>query len=85
MIEGPYDNTRAYQLDYLEGDYSLERSEDIEFTSRGIQHIVVEGETLQSISNKYYGSSSRWSDIADYNGIIDPFDLSIGNLLIIPM
>ena len=85
MIEGPYDNTRVYQLDYLEDDYSLERSEDIDFTSSGIQHTVVEGETLQSISNKYYGNSSRWADIADYNGIINPFDLDIGDVLIIPM
>jgi nucleoid-associated protein YgaU len=40
------------------------------------QHVVSLGETLQSIAFKYYGDSGYWGDIAEFNGIMDPFSIS---------
>ena len=52
-------------------------------------HVVVEGQRLDQISYKYYGSNKFWWIIADVNDIADnlinPFsDLVPGTKLIIP-
>jgi nucleoid-associated protein YgaU len=49
-------------------------------------HIVLKGQTLSSISYKYYGSAGKWKKIFDYNRNIikDPNKLIPGTKLIIP-
>jgi len=49
-------------------------------------HIVLKGQTLTSISLKYYGSVDNWQKILDYNRktIKDPNKLIPGTKLIIP-
>ncbi len=49
-------------------------------------HIVAKGETLGSISSKYYGSSGKWKKIYDNNRDIikDPNVLKPGTKLMIP-
>lgn len=47
-------------------------------------HRVQPGETLDRISAKYYGDSTRWRQIASANGISDPLALRSGSLLSIP-
>ncbi|NIP27049.1 MAG: LysM peptidoglycan-binding domain-containing protein [Phycisphaerae bacterium] len=48
-------------------------------------HIVRPGETLSSISEKYYGSENKWQDILDYNRkIITADGIQVGQKLIIP-
>ena len=47
-------------------------------------HRVQPGETLDRISAKYYGDSTRWRAIATANGIVDPLALRTGSLLTIP-
>jgi hypothetical protein len=47
-------------------------------------HRVQPGETLDRISAKYYGDSTRWRAIAAANGIVDPLALRNGSLLSIP-
>lgn len=49
-------------------------------------HIVLKGQTLSSIAQKYYGSASKWKKIFDYNRstIKDPNKLITGTKLIIP-
>ncbi len=42
------------------------------------------GDTLQSISTKFYGTPSRWQDIAFANNIVDPSSIRPGDLLLIP-
>ena len=42
------------------------------------------GDTLDRISARYFGDSTRWRDIASLNGIQDPLDLTPGRLLSIP-
>jgi nucleoid-associated protein YgaU len=49
-------------------------------------HIVIKGQTLSSISQKYYGTAGKWKKIFDYNRnvIKDPNKLITGTKLIIP-
>jgi len=47
-------------------------------------HQVQVGDTLDRISARYFGDSTRWRDIASLNGIADPLDLHPGRLLSIP-
>ncbi|MCM1438805.1 MAG: LysM peptidoglycan-binding domain-containing protein [Roseburia sp.] len=54
-------------------------------TPSDVTHTVLEGETLPNIANKYYKDSGRWGDIATINEIIDPFDLTPGMKLVIPL
>lgn len=47
-------------------------------------HTVARGETLSSISLKYYKTAGRWPSIADANGITNPKTLAAGKVLTIP-
>lgn len=47
-------------------------------------HRVQPGETLDRISARYYGDSTRWRQIASANGISDPLAVKPGSLLSIP-
>jgi 5'-nucleotidase / UDP-sugar diphosphatase len=49
-------------------------------------HIVQKGDTLSSISAKYYGSARQWRKIvlANRNNLPDPNHLTLGSKLIIP-
>lgn len=51
-----------------------------EFTT----HIVVQGEILQTIAQKYYGKSNMWNVIAHANPRVDPLKLRAGMTLRIP-
>lgn len=82
----PYNTYDAYQLSYDDGEYSLERVDKTSSLSdSGITHVVLEGETLQNISFKYFKDSGRWGDIATMNNMVDPFDIEPGTVLIIPV
>lgn len=50
----------------------------------GRVHQVQPGETLDRISARYYGDSTRWRLLAAANGIEDPLALRPGGLLDIP-
>ena len=49
-------------------------------------HIVQKGDTLSSISTKYYGSSRQWRKIlaANHDNLPDPNRLTPGSKLLIP-
>jgi Uncharacterized protein containing LysM domain len=47
-------------------------------------HRVQPGETLDRISARYYGDSTRWRELANVNGIEDPLALRPGTLLTVP-
>lgn len=42
------------------------------------------GDTLWGFAVQYYGDGTRWQDIAQQNGIIDPKKLPVGKVLEIP-
>lgn len=49
-------------------------------------HIVKYGENLLDLANEYYGDLTLWYIIAEKNlGVTDPFGLTVGQELIIPM
>lgn len=49
-------------------------------------HIVKDGETLLDLASRYYGDLTLWYIIAEKNaGVSDPFGLTVGQELIIPM
>lgn len=45
---------------------------------------VIEGETMSAISTHALGDPARWREIADANGIEDPFHPPAGKALVIP-
>jgi hypothetical protein len=47
-------------------------------------HRIQPGETLDRISARYYGDSTRWRALAMVNGIEDPLSLRPGSLLSVP-
>ncbi len=47
-------------------------------------HRVQPGETLDRISARYYGNSTKWRLLASANGIEDPLALRPGSLLSVP-
>ncbi|HRN96703.1 MAG TPA: LysM peptidoglycan-binding domain-containing protein, partial [Candidatus Levybacteria bacterium] len=47
-------------------------------------HVVQEGETLWSISEKVYNDGFGWSEIAEANNLTDPSNLEAGTRLTIP-
>src|SRR5215470_8642032 len=48
------------------------------------QHIVVQGETVADIANKYYTDPTKWRPITVINNLDNPRDLAVGEALIIP-
>lgn len=52
--------------------------------THGQIHTVARGETLWSISLKYYKKGSLWKKIADANNITDPRKIEVGQNLIVP-
>ncbi len=47
-------------------------------------HVVEAGDILGDISRRYYGTATRWREIAQANNISDPGRLRIGQRLVIP-
>jgi nucleoid-associated protein YgaU len=47
-------------------------------------HVSLQGETLQGLAAALLGDPARWRDIADANGVEDPFNLPTGTRLMIP-
>jgi tetratricopeptide (TPR) repeat protein len=52
----------------------------------GRNYVVLQGDTLASISRKFYKSPARWKEILDANkkSIHDPKKLTVGQTLVIP-
>lgn len=79
----PYSNAKF--LDYGDGEVLIFANTDEPVTITPITHTVMEGETPQSISHKYYGDSGYWAQIVLANKILNPLEsLKPGTQLIIP-
>lgn len=77
--------TDNYIVNFKDGTQSLER--------RRIQHnndindtlyTVSQGDNLSKIAYKFYKVPRYWFIIADANDIINPLDINIGDIIIIP-
>jgi nucleoid-associated protein YgaU len=81
------DNPYAYSVEILfdEGDSMLERAPlIISPDPTDTRHRVQQYDTLSDLSGKYYRSSKWWWVIADTNNLINPLELEVGSILIIP-
>jgi len=71
----------------LPGDARLLKRDKIKYpfsSERDKRHLVIAGQTLSGISNKYYRNSLYWVILADVNNIYNPFVLTAGSILLIP-
>jgi hypothetical protein len=50
-----------------------------------VDHVLSRGERLDSIANTYYGEPELWWVIAMSNRIVDPFSISPGMTLRVPI
>ena len=48
-------------------------------------YTIKDGDTLENIAHRELGKSWKWFIIALYNDIIDPFDLTTGSTIFIPI
>lgn len=53
-------------------------------TSTEPMHEVIQGDTLLTISEKYYKNHEDWVNIYLANRLFDPFTLEVGTKLLIP-
>jgi Tfp pilus assembly protein PilO len=84
---------RSSKTDYVDEKYNLDnfilsyetvRNDELINTSSAFtEHKVIPGDTLYSISRKYYGSGSKVDAIKKYNNLSDN-NLKVGKILIIP-
>lgn len=63
-------------------DTGLKQRPDTQDTPKTV--VVKKGDTLWAFAVKYYGDGTRWTEIADRNGISNPRRLQIGKVLEIP-
>jgi hypothetical protein len=47
-------------------------------------HVLRDGDSLQSVAWREYGSAAMWRSLALFNGIDDPFRLEAGSSILIP-
>ena len=64
----------------------FERRELAEFNFKGCKnHVWTEGDTIDGVSHKYYGTSQYWWIIMDANiKYVFPTDIQTGDVLVIP-
>jgi len=75
----------SYIINYKEGDRSLQRREIEHLGDINDKfHVVKQGETLTSISYKFYKNPRLWFIICDANTILNPLDIESGDELLIP-
>ena len=70
----------------VEAKKSQEKSSTAKKSGRGRSYVVKKGDTLASLSRKFYKTSGRWKKIRDANAdkIDDPENLKVGETLTIP-
>lgn len=61
------------------------RTSGVAVPARLGSHVVLEDDTLFSISSQWYGHGNNANQIAQANGIHNPNDLAPGQTLIIPV
>jgi tetratricopeptide (TPR) repeat protein len=82
-LEARAASTRNVTVKLQEGDASSKKAAS---KKAGRTYVVESGDTLFSISRKFYNSPKRWKDILDANkkDIRDPKKLTVGQTLVIP-
>lgn len=81
-----YTQTKAVPSETGSNTYVFERRDLAEFTFKDCKsHIWTEGDTIDGVSFKYYGSTQYWWVIMDANvKYVFPTDIQVGDVLVIP-
>ena len=83
-----YKGSRYTKTGVIESDGTkvFEMRDLAEFTFKGCKsHIWTEGDTIDGVSLKYYGTSQYWWVIMDANvKYMFPTDIKVGDVLLIP-
>lgn len=83
MIKDIYSS--GYLVKFTEGDIALLRKAiTLDSSIDDNYHVIKQGDSLNSIAFDYYADSKFWFIIADVNGIQNPFEITIGQSLVIP-
>lgn len=79
-----YTKTKVFEQD--DGIKVFETRDLAEFTLKGSKsHVWTEGDTIDGVSHKYYGTAQYWWAIMDANvRYMFPTDIQIGDILVIP-
>lgn len=78
---------RSTYIEFDGGEILIERvpyNSDNFGDSGNILHTLIQDENLTRLAHKYYGEPLYWYIIADANNIINPFELEVGQILLIP-
>ena len=82
-INNPY--VVGFVLDFGDDSPVLKRKLINYQTSEKDQfHVVRNFDTLDALAFKFFGDSKYWWIIADINQILNPFELELGTVLLIP-
>lgn len=81
--ENLYD--RGFLVHYTDGTSSFHRTPINYISSVADEyHTITEGETLMEIAQAKLGSQHLWYLLADINDIEDTFNLTLGDVIVIP-
>lgn len=82
-VNNPY--SQGIIVNYTDGTQLLRRRRLL-YTPIGDEeyHTIIQEETLWFISYLHYKDSHWWFAIADANLIVNPFELTLGSILLIP-
>ncbi len=79
----PIRATATIKLDEVPDDPPRQNPTSGSLNSRR-SHVLRDGDSLQSVAFREYGSPVMWRSLALFNGIDDPFRLDIGGSILIP-
>ena len=71
-------------IEYSNGDRQIVPNFEYGNFSEYTSHLVDEDDTILAIANQYYRDTSGWVLIVEANNILNPVELEVGTMLIIP-
>lgn len=80
----PNPSEKGYIVSFDNGDRQIVPSFDYGNFSSYKKHLVDQDDTLLSIANTYYKDTSCWVLIAEANILLNPIELEVGTILLIP-
>jgi len=71
-------------IELSDGSRFLEPNTALETPTTFTEYVAHDDENLFMVSNRFYGATRFWYDIAVWSGIVDPFDIATGTTLLLP-
>ena len=80
----PNPNEQGTIIQYSNGDRQIVPNFEYGSFPEYTNHLVDEDDTILAIANQYYRDTSGWILIVEANNILNPVELEVGSMLIIP-